>query len=83
MVPRMFRRSPRCPSHPASPLARSFVCRTTEQRYPSRAQLDEHQTSPAFKNFKDWWTYSGVVLEKSGMSCIETSIGYMSKPTEM
>ena len=37
------------------------------ERYPSRAQLeDPHQTSEEFKAFKEWWTSSGVVLEKSG-----------------
>ena len=50
------------------------------ERYPSRAQLeDPHQTSEEFKAFKEWWTSSGVVLEKSGMSCVETGVGYMSK----
>ena len=47
---------------------------------PLRAQLeDPHQTSAPFKAFKEWWTNSGVVLEKSGMSCVETGIGYAAK----
>ena len=50
------------------------------ERYPSRAQLETpHQQSEEFKAFKEWWTSSGCVLEKSGMSCLETGVGYMAK----
>ena len=50
------------------------------ERYPSRAELETpHQQSEEFKAFKEWWTSSGCVLEKSGMSCLETGVGYMAK----
>ena len=50
------------------------------ERYPSRAELEvPHQQSEEFKAFKEWWTSSGCVLEKSGMSCLETGVGYMAK----
>ena len=50
------------------------------ERYPSRKELeDPHQQSAPFKAFKEWWTGSGAILEKSGMSCIETGVGYMQK----
>ena len=65
------------PSSSPSPLSTRPL---RAERYPSRAQLeDPHQTSAPFKAFKEWWTNSGVVLEKSGMSCVETGIGYAAK----
>jgi quinol monooxygenase YgiN len=50
------------------------------ERYPSRAKLeDPHQQSAPFKTFKEWWVNSGAVIEKSGMSCLETDIGFMAR----
>lgn len=50
------------------------------ERYPSRSDLENpHQQSKPFLEFKEWWTNSGAVVEKSGMSCIETGIGYTEK----
>jgi hypothetical protein len=55
-------------------------CHVIKQRYPSRAELEApHQTSAPFLEFKEWWTTSGVVLEKTGFSSTETGIGYMAK----
>ena len=50
------------------------------ERYPSRKELeDPHQQSAPFASFKEWWTNSGAVIEKNGMSCLETGVGYMQK----
>lgn len=50
------------------------------ERYHSRADFENpHQRSAEFLSFKAWWTESGAVVEKSGMSCFETGIGYAEK----